>query len=110
MARWLKRGRDAEAIAEEDAKVRTIVEGILADIAARGDAAVTGPVPFTPRAKRCLELALRQALSLGHNYLGTEHILLGVLEGGEGLACMVLPATFTLDAARGAVIRHLARR
>ena len=46
--------------------------------------------PFTPRAKKVLELALREALHLGHNFLGTEHVLLGLIREGEGLAAQVL--------------------
>jgi ATP-dependent Clp protease ATP-binding subunit ClpC len=49
-----------------------------------------GHIPFTPRAKKVLELALREALHLGHNFLGTEHVLLGLIREGEGLAAQVL--------------------
>lgn len=49
-----------------------------------------GSPPFTPRAKKVLELSLREALQLGHNYIGTEHLLLGLLREGEGVAAMVL--------------------
>ncbi|MBD3246272.1 MAG: AAA domain-containing protein [Candidatus Omnitrophica bacterium] len=51
---------------------------------------VLGDVPFTPRAKKALELAAEEARSLGHNYIGTEHVLLGLIREGEGLACQVL--------------------
>ena len=51
-----------------------------------------GHIPFTPRAKKVLELSLREALQLGHNYIGTEHILLGLVREGEGVACQVLPS------------------
>jgi len=50
----------------------------------------TGQIPFTPRAKKVLELALREALSLGHNYIGTEHILLGLVRENEGVAARIL--------------------
>jgi ATP-dependent Clp protease ATP-binding subunit ClpA len=53
-------------------------------------ASLTGSPPFTPRAKRVLELSLREALQLGHNYIGTEHILLGLVREGEGVAAQVL--------------------
>src|ERR1051325_5982615 len=53
------------------------VRGRVVEIVGRGDEVTTGQIPFTPRAKKVLELALREALSLGHNYIGTEHILLG---------------------------------
>jgi hypothetical protein len=55
-----------------------------------GSSAPTGHIPFTPRAKKVLELSLREALQLGHNYIGTEHILLGLVREGEGVACQVL--------------------
>ena len=55
-----------------------------------GQAASTGHIPFTPRAKKVLELSLREALQLGHNYIGTEHILLGLIREGEGVAAQVL--------------------
>jgi ATP-dependent Clp protease ATP-binding subunit ClpA len=60
------------------------------DIIGQGQAASTGHIPFTPRAKKVLELALREALQLGHNYIGTEHILLGLIREGEGVAAQVL--------------------
>ena len=50
----------------------------------------SGHIPFTPRAKKVLELSLREALQLGHNYIGTEHILLGLIREGEGVAAQVL--------------------
>ena len=56
----------------------------------RGQAAPTSHIPFTPRAKKVLELSLREALQLGHNYIGTEHILLGLIREGEGVAAQVL--------------------
>ena len=87
---------------------RAGVEAKVVEIVGRGDDAATGHIPFTPRAKRCLELALREALQLGHNYIGTEHILLGLLREGEGVACLALePSGLTLDGARQAVVRHL---
>ncbi|GAA1717845.1 ATP-dependent Clp protease ATP-binding subunit [Brachybacterium phenoliresistens] len=60
------------------------------DIIGEGNQAPTGHIPFTPRAKKVLELSLREALQLGHNYIGTEHILLGLLREGEGTAVKVL--------------------
>src|SRR5919197_6104267 len=62
----------------------------IEDVIGRGQAAPTGHIPFTPRAKKVLELSLREALQLKHNYIGTEHILLGVLREGEGVAAQVL--------------------
>jgi ATP-dependent Clp protease ATP-binding subunit ClpC len=66
--------------------VRSQVEEIIG----QGQAAPTGHIPFTPRAKKVLELSLREALQLGHNYIGTEHILLGLIHEGEGVAAQVL--------------------
>ena len=66
--------------------VRQQVEEIIG----QGQAAPTGHIPFTPRAKKVLELSLREALQLGHNYIGTEHILLGLIREGEGIAAQVL--------------------
>jgi ATP-dependent Clp protease ATP-binding subunit ClpC len=66
--------------------VRAQVEEIIG----QGQQAPSGHIPFTPRAKRVLELSLREALQLGHNYIGTEHILLGLIREGEGVAAQVL--------------------
>src|ERR1041385_8083297 len=66
--------------------VRSQVE----DMIGVGTATPQGHIPFTPRAKKVLELSLREALQLGHNYIGTEHILLGLLREGEGVATQVL--------------------
>jgi Clp amino terminal domain, pathogenicity island component len=60
------------------------------EIIGRGSTAPGAHIPFTPRAKKVLELSLREALQLGHNYIGTEHILLGLLREGEGVAVQVL--------------------
>jgi ATP-dependent Clp protease ATP-binding subunit ClpA len=87
------------------------VEGVrlqVAQIVGEGDEVTVGQIPFTPRAKKVLELSLREALSLGHNYIGTEHILLGLAREGEGVATQILlgygadPETI-----RNAVIRAL---
>src|ERR1700716_3139854 len=66
--------------------VRQQVEEIIG----QGQQAPSGRIPFTPRAKKVLELSLREALQLGHNYIGTEHILLGLIREGEGVAAQVL--------------------
>lgn len=60
------------------------------EIIGKGQQAPSGHIPFTPRAKKVLELSLREALQLGHNYIGTEHILLGLIREGEGVAAQVL--------------------
>jgi ATP-dependent Clp protease ATP-binding subunit ClpC len=69
----------------------------------------TGHIPFTPRAKKVLELSLSEAKLLGHRYIGTEHILLGLLREGEGVAAQVLAALGAdLDGVRERVIQLLA--
>ena len=62
----------------------------MAEIIGQGASVPTGHIPFTPRAKKALELSLREALQLGHNYIGTEHVLLGLLREGTGVAADVL--------------------
>jgi len=62
----------------------------VTEIIGKGQTAPAGHIPFTPRAKKVLELSLREALQLGHNYIGTEHILLGLIREGEGVAAQVL--------------------
>jgi ATP-dependent Clp protease ATP-binding subunit ClpC len=66
------------------------VRSQVVEIIGQGAQAPTGHIPFTPRAKKVLELSLREALQLGHNYIGTEHILLGLIREGEGVAAQVL--------------------
>jgi ATP-dependent Clp protease ATP-binding subunit ClpA len=66
--------------------VRQQVEEIIG----QGQEAPSGHIPFTPRAKKVLELSLRESLQLGHNYIGTEHILLGLIREGDGVAAQVL--------------------
>jgi hypothetical protein len=68
------------------ARVRVKVE----EVVGASSATPAGSPPFTPRAKKVLELSLREALQLGHNYIGTEHLLLGLLREGEGVAALVL--------------------
>jgi ATP-dependent Clp protease ATP-binding subunit ClpA len=86
--------RDPESVAARTLRelgiglemVRIDVENLIG----RGEETPTGHIPFTPRAKKVLELSLREALQLGHNYIGTEHILLGLVREGEGVAAQVL--------------------
>jgi ATP-dependent Clp protease ATP-binding subunit ClpA len=66
-------------------------------IIGRGEEMPTGQIPFTPRSKKVLELSLREALSLGHNYIGTEHILLGLVREGGGVGMQIL-LDFDVDA------------
>ncbi len=86
---------------ESRAAIRSIVDG--------SEQKPTGQIPFTPRTKKVLETALREALSLGHNYIGTEHILLALVRENGGVAPLVL-AKFpeaTPDKIRETVIRYL---
>ena len=90
----------------ELAKVRTAVEFIIG----RGDRPVVGEVGLTPRAKRVIELAIDEARRLGHNYIGTEHLLLGLVREGEGIAAGVLEILgVNLDKVRHEVIRVLSQ-
>ena len=75
-----------ESLGISQEAVRQQVEEIIG----QGQHAPSGHIPFTPRAKKVLELSLREALQLGHNYIGTEHILLGLIREGEGVAAQVL--------------------
>jgi ATP-dependent Clp protease ATP-binding subunit ClpA len=79
--------RTLAALAVTSEEVR---ERITQLIGLGDDERVTGQIPFTPRAKHVLEIALREALSFGHNYIGTEHILLGVVRESEGVAARIL--------------------
>jgi Clp amino terminal domain, pathogenicity island component len=97
--------RSLEALGISLEAVRTQV----VDIVGHGSDAPGGHIPFTPRAKKVLELSLREALGLNHNYIGTEHILLGLIREGEGVAAQVLVnlgASF--DRVRQQVIQLLA--
>ena len=100
-------GVAARALASLDISleaVRLQVEAIIG----RGQTATAGHIPFTPRAKKVLELSLREALQLGHNYIGTEHILLGLIREGEGVAAQVLQKLGAdLDRVRQTVIQLL---
>src|SRR5919201_1062024 len=87
--------------------VRSQVEEIIG----QGGSSPSGHIPFTPRAKKVLELSLREALQLGHNYIGTEHILLGLIREGEGVAAQVLVKLGAdLNRVRQQVIQVLSRR
>jgi ClpA/ClpB-like protein len=99
-ARVLERiGISADAVREK-----------VASIIGEGGDVPTGHIPFTPRAKKVLELSLREALQLGHNYIGTEHILLGLVREGEGVAAQVLVNLGAeLSWVRQAVVNELRR-
>ncbi len=79
-------GRALHSLGISPEDVRTRIEEIVGP----GSEPPTGHIPFTPRGKKVLELSLREALQLGHNYIGTEHILLGLIREGEGVAAQVL--------------------
>ena len=85
------------------------VRGEITRIVGEGEHEAQGQIPFTPRAKKVLELALREALSLGHNYIGTEHILLGLVRESEGVAARILTdLEVDADRVRREVMRVLA--
>ena len=87
----LAEGDGVAAKALESLRVSLLaVRSQVEQIVGRRPGAPAGHIPFTPRAKKVLELSLREALQLGHNYIGTEHILLGLVREGEGLAAQVL--------------------
>jgi ATP-dependent Clp protease ATP-binding subunit ClpC len=85
---------------EEEGLAARVLEGLdielnevraqVARVVGQGDEATTGQIPFTPRAKKVLELSLREALSLNDNYIGTEHVLLGLVRENEGVAARIL--------------------
>ena len=107
----LVHGKDAPgAIAL--ARLGITLEGARAEvveIVGRGAEEPASHIPFTPRAKKVLELSLREALQLGHNYIGTEHILLGLVREGEGVGAQVLVKLGTsLDQVRQQVLQLLA--
>ncbi len=87
-------------------KVRSAVEFIIG----RGDRTVTGDIGLTPRAKKVIELSVDEARRLNHHYIGTEHLLLGLLREGEGIAAGVLENLgVSLDAVRAAILTFLAQ-
>jgi ATP-dependent Clp protease ATP-binding subunit ClpC len=82
-------GVAAKALESMNISLQAVREQVE-EIIGKGQSAPSGHIPFTPRAKKVLELSLREALQLGHNYIGTEHILLGLIREGEGVAAQVL--------------------
>ena len=82
-------GLAAKALENLDISLAAVREQVT-DIIGKGQSAPTGHIPFTPRAKKVLEYSLREGLQLGHTYIGTEHILLGLIREGEGVAAQVL--------------------
>jgi ATP-dependent Clp protease ATP-binding subunit ClpA len=86
---------------------RDDVRAKVEELVGRGKSSPGGHIPFTPRAKKVLELSLREALQLKHNYIGTEHILLGLLREGEGRAAQILAGKHPLDRIRGEVLARI---
>jgi ATP-dependent Clp protease ATP-binding subunit ClpC len=82
-------GIAAQALESLEIDLASVREEVV-KIIGQGQQSPSGHIPFTPRAKKVLELSLREALQLGHNYIGTEHILLGLIREGEGVAAQVL--------------------
>src|SRR2546427_2359504 len=84
------------------------VRAQVARIVGHGDEAAAGQIPFTPRAKKVLELALREARTLGHDYIGTEHVLLGIVRENQGVAAgILLDLDADAETIRAAVVREL---
>jgi ATP-dependent Clp protease ATP-binding subunit ClpC len=100
------KGVAAQVLLSLDVTMRGVREQI-ASIIGYGESGVTDRVPFTPRSKKVLELGLREAMQLGHNYIGTEHLLLGLVREGEGVAAVVLS---NLDVDPGTIRREVLRR
>lgn len=101
-------GVGARVLADLDITREKVIAKVI-ELVGEGDRKIDGPIPFTDRSKKSLELALREALQLGHNYIGTEHLLLGVIRQGEGAAAEILASLgLDLDAARKAVLSALA--
>ena len=102
-----ERGVAAKVLESLDITVEE-VRAQVARIVGQGDEVTTGQIPFTPRSKKVLELSLREALSLGHNYIGTEHLLLGLVRENEGVGSRIL-LDFDADAVkvRNEVLRAL---
>jgi hypothetical protein len=103
-----REGVAARALTELGISLEAVRSEVV-EIVGHGAEAPTGHIPFTPRAKKVLELSLREAMSLGHNYIGTEHILLGLIREGEGVAAQVLVKEGgSLDRVRQQVVQLLA--
>ena len=101
-------GVAAKALEELGISLDAVRQRVEDMIGQGSSAPIEGHIPFTPRAKKVLELALREGLQLGHNYIGTEHILLGLVREGEGVAAQVLVQMGAdLDRVRHATIQLL---
>jgi ATP-dependent Clp protease ATP-binding subunit ClpC len=105
-------GIAARALQDLGISMETVRAEVVEKIGGQGEGrSPAGQIPFTPRAKKVLELSLREALHLGHDYIGTEHILLGLIREGDGIAARVLLALGAdHDNTRAKVIHLLVRR
>jgi ATP-dependent Clp protease ATP-binding subunit ClpC len=83
-------GLAARSLASLNVTLEEVRARVVRTVGAGDEPVTTGQIPFTPRAKKVLELALREALSLGHNYIGTEHVLLGLVLENKGVAARIL--------------------
>jgi ATP-dependent Clp protease ATP-binding subunit ClpA len=100
-------GVAAKALESLGISLETVREKVK-EIVGRGEKPPSGHIPFTPRTKKILELSLRESIQLGHNYIGTEHILLGMISEGEGVAAQVLVGLGAdLDRVRQQVVQLL---
>ena len=100
-------GVGCQALVQHGMSLETAREEVL-EIIGEGATPPKGHIPFTPRAKKILEMALRESLQLGHNYIGSEHILLGMVREGEGIAAQVLAAMgLTLESLRETILELL---
>ena len=103
-----REGVAAQAVESLDISLEAVRAQVV-EIVGQGAEEPSGHIPFTPRAKKVLELSLREALALGHNYIGTEHILLGLVREGEGVAAQVLiKLGASFDRVRQQVVQLLA--
>jgi ATP-dependent Clp protease ATP-binding subunit ClpC len=104
-------GVAAQVLESMDISLAVVRQQVEEIIGRGGKAGPTGHIPFTPRAKKVMELSLREALALGHNYIGTEHLLLGLIREGEGVAAQVLEKMGAdLNSVRQAVVGLLSSR
>ena len=103
-------GVGAQALESLNIKLEAVRREVE-ELVGQGESPPSEHIPFTPRAKKVLELSLREAIQLGHNYIGTEHILLGILREGEGVACQVLVKLgANLPTVRARVLQLVAKR
>jgi ATP-dependent Clp protease ATP-binding subunit ClpC len=100
--------RVLEGLSKRDDLLKDVQEHIQRIVGSAEEEATSGQIPFTPRGKKVLEIALREALSLGHNYIGTEHILLALAREGEGVGVRILKdMDLNTEDIRNEVIRML---